>query len=57
MTLLMAFVGVARNYGLGGNWYLLFFKSWSLMFPIAYIAVLFIVPAAKKLTDKMPWKE
>lgn len=56
MTILMALVGLARNYGFGEGWPILFFRAWIVMFPIAYVAVLFIVPAAKKLTDRFPWK-
>lgn len=56
MTILMALVGLARNYGFGADWHALFFRAWIVMFPIAYVAVLFIVPAAKKVTDKLPWK-
>ncbi len=57
MTILMAFVGVGRSYGFGAGWATVFFKAWIVMFPIAYCAVLFIVPTAKKLSDRLPWKE
>ncbi|MBL7717710.1 MAG: DUF2798 domain-containing protein [Flavipsychrobacter sp.] len=57
MTILMAFVGIARSYGFAPGWPAVFFKAWIVMFPIAYMAVLFIVPTAKKLADKLPWKE
>jgi hypothetical protein len=57
MTIIMALVSLARNYGFGDGWHLMFLRAWVVMFPVAYIAVLFIVPAAKKVTDKLPWKE
>ena len=57
MTILMAFVGIGRSYGFHAGWPGVFLKAWVVMFPVAYMAVLFIVPTAKKVTDKLPWKE
>lgn len=36
MTLIMAFVGLIRNYGFQEGWFLLFLKAWSVMLPVAY---------------------
>lgn len=52
MTLIMAFVGLMRNYGLGEHWFLKFINAWIIMFPIAYLFALFIIPRARKLTER-----
>lgn len=57
MTLIMAFVGLMRNYGFGDRWFLLFLKAWSVMVPVAYIAAFLIIPRAKRLADTIRWKE
>lgn len=46
----MALVGVFRNFGFTSEWYILFIKSWIVMFPTAYCAAIFFSPIAKKLT-------
>lgn len=56
MTLIMAFVGLLRNYGFGENWFPMFLKAWSVMFPVAYIAAFIIIPIARKLAEKMTSK-
>ncbi|MBO9639911.1 DUF2798 domain-containing protein [Siphonobacter aquaeclarae] len=57
MTLVMAFVALLRNHGLTPGWVSLFFKAWSVMLPVAYLAAFLIIPRAKKLTDRFNWKE
>jgi hypothetical protein len=57
MTLIMAFVGVFRNYGLSGEWYLNVIFTWLTMFPIAYVSAFFIIPMGNRLTARIPFKE
>lgn len=57
MTLIMAFVGVMRNYGFGEEWFLKFLKAWSVMFPVAYLAAFIIIPRARKLAERVTIKE
>lgn len=52
MTLIMAFVGLIRNYGFGEDWFLKFLKAWSVMLPVAYLAAFIIIPKARKLAEK-----
>lgn len=56
MTLIMAFVGLMRNYGFGDNWFIKFIKAWSVMLPVAYIAAFIIIPNARKLAEKITIK-
>jgi len=53
MTLLMAFVGIARNYGFNEGWLLKMFQGWVVMLPVAYIAAFFIIPLARVLAEKV----
>lgn len=53
MTLIMAFVGLIRNYGFGEDWFLKFLKAWSVMVPVAYAAAFIIIPNARKLSEKL----
>lgn len=53
MTLIMAFVGLIRNYGFGEDWFLKFLKAWTVMLPVAYIAAFLIIPNARKLSEKV----
>jgi hypothetical protein len=53
MTLIMAFVGLMRNYGFGEDWELKFLKAWSVMFPVAYVAAFIIIPNARRLAEKV----
>jgi hypothetical protein len=53
MTLIMAFVGLIRNYGFGEDWGLKFFRAWVVMAPIAYIAAFIIIPNARRLAEKV----
>jgi Protein of unknown function (DUF2798) len=46
MTLIIAFVGVLRNYGLVSGWILKVFLTWFTMLPIAYVCAFFIIPIA-----------
>lgn len=56
MTLIMAFVGLMRNYGFGEDWFLKFLKAWSIMLPVAYAAAFMIIPNARKLAEKITVK-
>jgi len=53
MTLIMAFVGIVRTYGFGECWLLKMLQAWTVMMPVAYVAAFFIIPAARKLSEKM----
>lgn len=53
MTLIMAFVGLVRNYGFGEDWFLKFLKAWSVMLPVAYGAAFIIIPRARKFAEKV----
>jgi hypothetical protein len=56
MTLIMAFVGILRNYGLGPAWVTQFLKAWSVMLPVAYFAAFLIIPNARKLAERVASK-
>ena len=53
MTLIMAFVGLMRNYGFGEGWFIKFLNAWSIMLPVAYLAAFIIIPRARKLAEKV----
>ena len=53
MTMLMALVGVMRNYGVNPGWGIKCVTTWLTMFPIAYVAALLIIPVANKVTSKI----
>ena len=57
MTLIMAFVGVMRNYGFGEDWFFKFLKAWSVMLPVSYMAAFVIIPRARKLAEKVTSEE
>ena len=57
MTLIMAFVGVLRNYGMGDQFIYNFFKAWTVMLPVAYLAAFLIIPRARKLAEMVMEKE
>lgn len=57
MTLIMAFVGVLRNYGFGEDWFFKFIKAWSVMLPVSYMAAFVIIPRARKLAEKVTYQE
>jgi len=57
MTLIMAFVGLMRNYGFGPDWFFKFLKAWSVMLPVAYFAAFIIIPRARRLAEKVANKE
>lgn len=57
MTLIMAFVGLMRNYGFGEDWFFKFLKAWSVMLPVAYAAAFIIIPNARKIAEKLAAKE
>lgn len=56
MTLIMAFVGIVRNYGFGIDWHFKFLKAWSVMLPVAYLAAFLIIPNARKLAERITSK-
>lgn len=56
MTLIMAFVGLIRNYGFGEDWFFKFLKAWSVMLPVAYLAAFIIIPKARKWAEKFTEK-
>jgi hypothetical protein len=53
MTILMAFVGIARTYGFGEGWLIKMMRAWIVMMPVAYVAAFFIIPAARRLSDRL----
>jgi uncharacterized protein DUF2798 len=53
MTMIMAFIGVMRNYGLHEGWLVKIIITWLTMFPIAFVCGLIIIPVANKLTGKI----
>ena len=53
MTMIMAFIGVMRNYGLHEGWPIKIVMTWLTMFPIAYMCGLVIIPTANKLTGRI----
>jgi hypothetical protein len=57
MTLMMAFVGVMRNFGLHNGCATRIIGTWLTMFPIAFICGLVIIPMANKLTNKIKFIE
>lgn len=56
MTLIMAFVGLMRNYGFGEDWFIKFLKAWSVMLPVSYLSAFIIIPIARKLAEKISSK-
>jgi len=56
MTLLMAFVGNARNYGFNEGWLEKMVHAWVIMFPVAFISAFFIIPVARRLAEKVTAK-
>jgi Protein of unknown function (DUF2798) len=56
MTLLMAFVGIVRNYGFGDGWLYKMFQSWIIMMPVAYLAAFMIIPLARRLAERVTTK-
>jgi Protein of unknown function (DUF2798) len=54
MTLLMSLIAMVLNSGyIHENWVKRFFSSWLIMLPIAYVSALFIVPLARKVTNRL----
>jgi len=53
MTLIMAFVGLIRNYGLNEGWFIKFLNAWSIMLPVSYMAAFIIIPRARKMAEKV----
>ena len=57
MTMIMAFIGVMRNYGVHDGWVIKFIATWLTMFPMAFVCGLFIIPVANKLTSKIKFTD
>jgi hypothetical protein len=57
MTLIMALIGVLRNYGLKDGWTLKWIKTWITMFPIAFVAGLVVIPFANRLLQKINFSD
>ena len=57
MTMLMALVGVLRNYGWHNGWFVKVALTWITMFPIAYCFSLIVIPVANKVISKIDFKE
>jgi len=53
MTLIMAFVGLIRNYGFNEGWFIKFLNAWSIMLPVSYMAAFIIIPRARKMAEKV----
>ncbi|ALM47513.1 hypothetical protein AMR72_00545 [Flavobacterium psychrophilum] len=53
MTLIMAFVGLIRNYGFNECWFIKFLNAWSIMLPVSYVAAFIIIPRARKMAEKV----
>ena len=54
MTLLMTVIAMILNNGyIHEDWVKQFFSSWLIMFPIAYVAALIIIPFARKVTNRL----
>ena len=53
MTLIMAFVGLIRNYGFGDGGFFMFLKAWSVMLPVAYASAFLIIPRARKYAERL----
>ncbi|MEJ5963765.1 DUF2798 domain-containing protein [Pedobacter immunditicola] len=56
MTLIMAFVGIARNHGFVAGLFSKALNAWMVMFPVAYLAAFIIIPVAGKLTHRLSSK-
>ncbi|WP_128548137.1 DUF2798 domain-containing protein [Larkinella soli] len=56
MTLIMAFVGTLRNHGFNPGWFIKFINAWVVMLPVAYFAAFIIIPAARRLAEKVASK-
>jgi len=57
MTMLMACIGVLRNFGMHSGWWLKIITTWLTMFPVAFTAGLVIIPFANKLTNRIKFEE
>ena len=57
MTLMMACVGVMRNFGLHGGCAVKIIGTWLTMFPVAFLCGLIIIPTANRLTNKIKFRE
>ena len=53
MTLMMACIGVLRNFGFHDGWALKIMSTWLTMFPVAFIFGLVIIPTANRMTNKI----
>lgn len=53
MTLIMAMVAITRQHGFEDGWFIKVLHSWTVMFPVAYLAAFFIIPLAGRATAKV----
>jgi hypothetical protein len=57
MTLIMAIIGVTRNYGLHEAWMIKVISTWLTMFPIAFVCGLIIIPVANRMTNRIKFNQ
>jgi hypothetical protein len=57
MTLIMAFIGVMRNFGLHEGCVTKIIVTWLTMFPVAFVCGLIIIPIANKITNKIKFTQ
>jgi hypothetical protein len=56
MTFLMSVVGALRTFGWREGFAEAWLNGWLAMLPVAYAAAFVIIPAARKLADRLPWR-
>jgi hypothetical protein len=57
MTLIMATIGVSKNYGLHEAWMIKILTTWLTMFPVAFVCGLIIIPVANRMTNRIKFKQ
>jgi hypothetical protein len=57
MTLIMAFIGVLRNFGMHKGFEIKIISTWLTMFPVAFVCGLLIIPVANKMTNKIKFRQ
>jgi hypothetical protein len=57
MTLIMAFIGVMRNFGFHEGFVTKIISTWLTMFPIAFVCGLLIIPIANRMTNKIQFTQ
>jgi len=56
MSFIMAFVSHSKNHGFIGC-QIHVFTAWFLMLPVAYVSAFLIIPPARKLAEKVCYKQ